>query len=170
MNIIEEYVSHNLNYKALVIKEGHAYEVTVYHWNEEELDDAGHPTWERIVGPFPVENLAAANALAQTQLADSAGETLDVDVDDSVNEVIESVLGHQDFEFLKLSNFNITHLKAPESEDFTPLIGHKVLLCGDFYYVLGDGDKWWGGFLFDEGQIRCWKCFNNLAEALTATK
>lgn len=170
MNILEEYVSHNLNYKAVVGQSGDAFEVNVYHWNEEELDDEGKPTWERLAGPFPVENKPAADALAQTQLADLAGETVDNEVDDSVHQVIEAVLGHDEFTFLKTENFTITHLADPDSEDFTPLEAHKVLLCGDFYYVLANQDKWWSGFLYDEGQIRCWQQYNNLTEALVATK
>jgi signal transduction histidine kinase len=90
MNTIEEFLSHNLNYKALVNKEGDAYEVIIYHWNEEDLDGDGKPTWERIAGPFPVENLPAAEALAKTQLADLAGETEDIEIDESVTAVIES--------------------------------------------------------------------------------
>lgn len=170
MNTIEEYVSHNLNYKAIVNREGGAFEVNVYHWNEEELDGDGKPTWERIAGPFPVENLPAAKALAQTTLADLAGEAEDIEVDDSVNTVIESVLGHDNFTFLKTDNYAITHLPSEDAEDFTPLTAHKVLLCGEFYYVLSDNDRWWTGFLFDEGQIRCWKPHANLAAALTAMK
>lgn len=170
MNTPEEYLSHNLNYKAIVNQVADAYEVLIYHWNEEELDSDGKPTWERIAGPFPVENLPAAEALAQTQLADLAGETEDVDVDDSVLAVIESVLGHNQFSFLKVSNFNITHLPNPEAEAFIPLTAHKVLLLGEFYYVLSDNDRWWTGFLFDEGEIRCWKPYNNLTEALVANK
>lgn len=170
MNTLEEYVSHNLNYKAIVNKEGDAFEVMIYHWNEDELDSDGKPTWERIAGPFPVENLPAAEALAQTQLADLAGETEDTDIDDSVVAVIESVLGHDNFSFLKISNFTITHLPSEEAEDFLPLTAHKVLLCGEFYYILGDNDRWWTGFLYDEGQIRCWKNYNNLTEALVASK
>jgi len=170
MNTIEEYVSHNLNYKAIVNKEGDAFEVNVYHWNEEELDSDGKPTWERIAGPFPVENLPAAEALAQTTLADLAGEAADLEVDESVNTVIESVLGHDEFNFLKVSNFSITHLPSEESEAFLPLTAHKILLCGEFYYVLSDNDRWWTGFLYDEGQIRCWKPFDSLAAALVSMK
>ena len=170
MNVLEEYVSHNLNYKAIVCGVGDAFEVNVYHWNEEELDDEGRPTWERIAGPFPVENKPAAEALAQTQLADLAGETLDTDVDDSVEQAIEAALGHKEFTFLKVSNFNISYLKDPDAEDFVPLTAHKVLLTGDFYYVLGDENTWWSGFLYDEGQIRCWQSFTSLPEALNATK
>jgi len=170
MNVLEEYISHNLNYKAIVCGIGDAFEVNVYHWNEDELDEDGRPTWERIAGPFPVENKPAAEALAQTQLADLSGEAIDNEIDDSVAVVIESVLGHDQFSFLKTENFTFTYLKDPESEDFVPLTAHKVLLCGDFYYVLADEDKWWTGFLYDEGQIRCWKQFNNLTEALVSTK
>lgn len=170
MNTLEEYISHNLNYKAIVNKEGDAFEVMTYHWNEEELDSDGKPTWERIAGPFTVENLPAAEALAQTQLADLAGETEDTDIDDSVIAVIESVLGHNNFSFIKVSNFSITHLPSEDAEDFVPLTAHKVLLCGEFYYVLGDNDRWWTGFLYDEGEIRCWKNYQNLTEALVSSQ
>lgn len=170
MNVLEEYVSHNLNYKAIVCGVGDAFEVNVYHWNEAELDSDGRPTWERIAGPFPVENKPAAEALAQTQLADLAGETVDRDIDDSVETAIEQALGHNDFSFLKVSNFTITHLTDPGAEDFIPLTAHKVLLAGEFYYILGEKDQWWSGFLYDEGQIRCWQCFGSLPEALNATK
>lgn len=170
METLEEYVSHNLNYKAIVNKEVDAFSVQVYHWNEDDLDSEGKPTWERIAGPFSVENLPAANALAQTQLADLAGEAEDIDVDDSILAVIASVIGHDDFAFLKVDNFSFTYLPSTESDAFLPLVAHKVLLCGEFYYVLSDNDRWWSGFLFDEGQIRCWKYFTNLTEALIATK
>lgn len=170
MNTLEEYLSHNLNYKAIVNQIGDAYEVLVYTWNEEELDSSGKPTWERIAGPFPVENLPSAEALAQAQLADLAGETEDTDIDDSVIAMIESVVGHNDFSFLKVSNFSFTHLPTQEAEEFIPLTAHKVLRLGEFYYVLSDNDRWWTGFLYDEGQIRCWKPYNSLTEALVAHK
>lgn len=170
MNTLEEYVSHNLNYKAIVNKVGDAYEVIVFNWNEETPDEQGLPTWERIAGPFPVENQAGAEALAQAQLADLAGETEDPDIDDSIVAAIEAVVGHNEFTFLKVSNFNFTHLPSEEGGEFLPLTAHKVMLCGEFYYVLSDNDRWWTGFLYDEGEIRCWKQYADLTLALVATK
>lgn len=170
MDTQAEYLSHNLNYKAIVNREGDAFSVQVYQWNEIDLDKDDKPTWEKIAGPFPVKNLLAAKALAKTQLADLSGEAEDVEVDERVIAAIESVLGHNEFVFLKVDNFSFTYLPATESETFLPLVAHKVLLCGEFYYVLGDNDRWWAGFLYNEGEIRCWKSFSDIASALVALK
>lgn len=169
MNIIEEFVSYNLNYKAIVHQVANTYEVIIYHWNEDETDDEGRPLWENIAGPFPVENLPAATALAQAQLADLAGESPDNDVDALLEMLVTEALGHQDFVFLAVNNFNFSCLPTPESENFEPMTAEKLLLTGDFYYVQDDKSTWWSGFLYDQGQVRCWQQFKTLPEALNTT-
>ena len=170
MNVIEEFVSHNLNYKAIVHQVADSYEVIIYHWNEEELDDEGRPLWENIAGPFPVENLPAASALVEAQLADLAGESPDNDVNIDIKAEAQEALGHQDFAFLSVNNFNFSALSSPDSENFTLLEAQTLLLAGEFYYVEDTEQAWWSGFLYDQGEVRCWQKFDSLTEALLATK
>lgn len=166
---IEEHWSYNQNYKACIFKESDTqYRVQIYQWNEEATKGSEDetPVWESIAGPFILESLPAAQSLAMTHLPNLAGENLATDIDENISAEIQAVLGHENFDFLEPSNFKTRFLASEESEAFEDFDPHQVLIVDDFYYVKNDADEWWAGFLFAEGEIRCWKKFPNLGQAL----
>ncbi len=171
---VQQYYSHNQNYKACVFKDASTqFRVHLYKWCEDapsEKEDDGAPVWENIAGPFVVESLPAAQTLAQQHLPMMAGETLDRNIDETLSNQIETTLGHPHFDFLEIKNFKTSFLEDEEAEDFIDFDPASVLLTEDFYFVEDLDGKWLAGFLYQEGEIRCWKRFPNLGQALLTIK
>lgn len=170
---IQENTSRNLNYKSIIYETESTppqFETVIYRWNEAELDEEGRPLWERVAGPFIVDDFSAAEHFAAKHLSLMAGEVADESVDDNLTEEVKSALGHTDFDFLDVANYAVSHLASPDEEDFTPIEIKKILASGEFYYVETLDEKWLSGFLFDEGQIRCWQEFPTVKDALIATQ
>ncbi len=172
MKLVEQYVSLNDNYKAVVFEpeaEEVMFEVNVYKWNEQQLDDEGNPIWERIAGPFAIQNLEAAKTLALDQLHLLSGETEDQSIPEDIkNEVLET-LGNDEFIFLDIKNYSLSYLPDSQSENFEDFEGQILLAADEFYFVQAKDNCWWSGFLYDEGQIRCWQKFEALNVALINT-
>ena len=170
---IQENTSLNLNYKSIIYETESTppqFETVIYRWNEDELDEDGRPLWERVAGPFIVDDFKSAEHFAQKHLSLMAGEVNDESVEEALHEEVREAVGHEDFSFLDIANYEVTQLAHPDKDEFAPIEVQKILASGDFYYTETTDGKWLSGFLFDEGQIRCWQEFSTLKEALIATQ
>ncbi len=170
---LEEIMSNSLNYKAAIFETEETparFESIVYYWNEDLKDDEGNPLWERVAGPFIVDNMEAAKHLAQKHLNLMAGEVEDESIDESLKNEIQEALGHTNFTFVETANYEVSFLKDSESEDFVSIEAQKIFIAGDFYYVETNDHEWLSGFLYDEGVVRCWQKFVSPKNALIATQ
>lgn len=164
---VSQFMSRNQNYKAAVYDlkiEPAKFEVAIYQWKD--LADSDRPVWERVAGPIILDTLAAAETWGQQNLAVYAGEKLDTTVGDPLRSDVFAILGHENFDFLDPQGYRISFLESEDSEDFLPVAPvDKLLVAGQFYFVEYAG-AWLAGFLYDEGEIRCWKKFDDLKSAL----
>lgn len=164
---VSQFLSRNQNYKAAVYDlkvEPEKFEVAIYQWKE--IAGSELPVWERIAGPIILDTLPAAETWGQKNLAIYAGEKLDTTVGDPLRSDVFAILGHENFDFLDPKSYQISFLESEDSENFLPVAPvDKLLVAGEFYFV-EYADAWLAGFLYDEGEIRCWKNFADLKTAL----
>jgi len=164
---VSEFISRNQNYKAAVYDlqaDPIKFEVAIYKWAEVKNEQ---PVWERIAGPIIMDSLPAAETWGQENLAVYSGEKLDNTVNDALRSEVYKILGHENYDFLDPHSFTVSFLESEESGEFLPIEQvDKVLAAGEFYFVEFK-DTWLAGFLYDEGEIRCWKKFEDLKNALS---
>ncbi len=165
IKIIEEFYSLSGDHKAIIQSINDQFFVSIYQWNEKELDKDGLPLWEKISGPFILDSLKLAQKNAQENLGLFSLEIIDTEIDYNLIKFTRSILGHDDFQFLKSENFEIKYLENEKSEDFIKIKPTKVLHCGELCFA-ENNDQWICGFLESRGKIKGWKVFDNLKNAL----
>ena len=161
---VKEIVSHNMSYKAVVYDIGDdkttSFEVAVYTWKEEDKKEM--PIWERIGGPFVLDNIDAAERVAQENLSLLSGEMPDTNVEAALSQLIKDHSGDQNAAFLSPNNYDVSFVTPENSSQITP---RKVAIVYDLYLVESDA-KWLIGTLKEDGVIECWTVFESMEEAL----
>jgi len=168
---LESYVSKNQNYKSLIyphtFKNKKSFAVATYIWDEENTDDEGAPTWQRLNNPIIVETLKKAQSIAQENLKMLAGEMPAENLNIDIVKEVTTILGHDNFYFFKKEQFKVHILENPEDETFKTIQFEYIFSYQEFYYVQDKKGLWHIGILSNEGEVRSWQSFKTLNEALT---
>ncbi len=169
LNILEEFHSFGGDHKALIQKtEDAKFSVLIYQWNDQKLDKDGLPVWEKVSGPFILDNEIEAKKNAQENLELFSLEIIDEAIDKNLEIFTKDILGHNDFRFFKPENFELEYLEDEKNEDFTKTEPTRVLHTGELCFA-ENNDQWICGFLESQGKIKGWKVFDDLKSALTET-
>ncbi len=169
IDIIDEFHSFGGDHKAIILKtENNKFSVIIYQWNEKKVDKDGLPVWEKISGPFILDNKSEAQKNAQENLELFSLEIPDNTINNNLKIFIKDILGHDNFKFLKAENFEIEYLENEENNNFIKIQPTKVMYSGELCFA-ENKDQWICGFLESRGKIKGWKVFNNLKTALNQT-
>ena len=161
----QEYNSLNLGFKASIEETGNKYEVTLYKWSTELLDDDNNPLWERVAGPFVLDTLTEAQTMALENLQTFSGEIPDKTIDPELIGFVAKIVGHENFDFFLPQNFDCVLLDDENLEKVIKINPSKCLVLEELFFIEAD-EKWFTGFLDEDDVIKCWKEFENLEAAL----
>ena len=164
--IIKELNSLSLNFKTVVLADGKNFLVETYQWNELNLDDNGVPVWERVSGPFSMENLEQALDFSQENLNLMAGEIPDKNISEAETSQVSTILGNDNFLFLEPQNFTFQIVENDNLQEFS---AEKCLVFTGLF-VIKKEEKWLIGNCDNEQKITCWQSFDDLGSAISTLK
>lgn len=158
-------LAENENFKAVITPEEDQFEVNVYQWSD-VMDDDGNILWQRISGPFIVDNEEQAEIEAQKQLDLFSGEESDEAISDDFIQQVAELLGHEDFQCYKAQNYDIQRIVDADEDATESIEAQKIISTEDVFIVETDDEKWLIGFLAGDREIQCWKSFDTLEDAI----
>lgn len=161
----------NENYKASITRLEHKdkdpeFEVIIYRWSEENLDDEGRNLWERLAGPFILDQEEQAYIIAQEQLQLFTGEAPDSKAEAQFKTKVKSIINHENFYFFKPQNFEIQFVK----DDISHSLKAQWIMWIDEVYLVGADEACFIGFLSQDRTITCFQKVSDLSTALETIK
>jgi len=158
-------LSENENFKAVISPEKDKFELNVYQWSD-VMDDDGNILWQRLSGPFILDNEEQAEIEARKQLNLFSGEESDDQLDDDFVEEITKLLGHDDFQCYKAQNYEIQKIVDADEDISESIEAQKIISTEDVFIIECENEQWHIGFLAGDREIQCWKSFESLEEAI----
>ncbi len=160
-------LAENENYKAIINQLKEKFEINIYHWSD-VIDDDEKFLWERVAGPFILDDIDQANKQAQIQLDLFSGEERDLTVTRQWKEELSKMIPDTEFECYKPQNYDIQAVSKDDPEKITKITATKLISINDLFLIESDQETWHIGFLADDRSITTWKKFKTLEEAIVS--